>query len=162
MHLDLSAWDHYASRCIWIDHIQETSLISLHKILIIYTPCFSLQKSCLLSIIQISRFNTINQASVLPHFSLIFIILSRIELILPIQSRGRKINRSYLIIFNSSSFYQPAQHRLLTLSLCNRSVGLDLADIVDITISSSIQRYVIGRDCLYIVSNRQLDRLYQA
>ena len=49
-------------------------------------------------IIQISRFNTINQASVLPHFSLM--ILSRIDLILPIQSEEE---RSIYLIQSSSS-----------------------------------------------------------
>src|ERR1700739_2527959 len=44
------------------------------------------------------RFNTINQASVLPHFSLM--ILSRIDLILPIQSEEE---RSIYLIQSSSS-----------------------------------------------------------
>jgi hypothetical protein len=37
--------------------------------------------------------------SLLSHLIFTFIILSRIEFILPIQSRGRKINRTYSTFF---------------------------------------------------------------
>ena len=59
---------------------------------------YFLYKDLIMDIRHTSRFNTINQASVLPHFSLM--ILSRIDIILPIQSEEE---RSIYLIQSSSS-----------------------------------------------------------
>jgi hypothetical protein len=76
-------------------------------------PCFSLLRSDH-HVHEQKSFNTINKASVLPHFSLIFMILSRIKLILPIQPEEE---RSIYLIQSSSSLYTCAAHRLLTDTL---------------------------------------------
>jgi hypothetical protein len=94
--------------------MQETGLTSLHKLLIINMPYFLYQDLIIIHthiFIRTRRFNIINQASVLLYFSLIFIILSRIELILPIQLEEE---RSIYLIQSSFSLSTYAADRLLT------------------------------------------------
>jgi hypothetical protein len=94
--------------------MQETGLTSLHKLLIINMPYFLYQDLIIMHthmFIRTRRFNIINQASVLLYFSLIFMILSRIELILPIQLEEE---RSIYLIQSSFSLSTCAADRLLT------------------------------------------------
>jgi hypothetical protein len=74
-------------------------------------PCFLYQDLIIMFISNKTiQYNQPSFSPTLLFSHLIFIILSRIELILPIQSRGRKINRSYSIIINLLPLYLPAQH----------------------------------------------------
>jgi hypothetical protein len=70
-------------------------------------PCFLYQNNVNYlyeSLIMLNNHIQYNQpsfspASLLSYLIFTFIILSRIEFILPIQSRGRKINRTYSTFF---------------------------------------------------------------